>query len=480
MSSIRPLVTITILVVACAFLYVQINKGSLQPKPESSEAWNDEAQGVPPLATASVAPVTTESAAPAWGTNATPPAATTANAASTTEPTVTTATPDTTMPSSPAIPAMPQMPDLGTTASAEVGAAPQVTAPTTPAVTLPTDLPTNIPEARYPDQAPIDATDGQPAAPISGAPTTTPDVLQAATPEVSAATTPTQATATTPEEMNAAAAESAAVSSQPLTESPNPLRQTTPTTPDAGRYGTETTAAPTADAPTAAATTPVGSTFAEAWPTIQSLLDRGELAEAHQQLSRWYGDPSLTPTDTERVETLLSQLAGTVVYSTEHRLAPPHVVKQGETLQSIATQYNVPPQLLGKINGVTGNQVQLGQELKVVRGPFAAVADLGRNQLTLTVDGCYAGKFPITATAGQTISDGEWTVDRKTNDKAPGRAMLLRGSAPTPGTPGVTLIIASDTLPTTPADGMVIKVADKDAEELSDILSVGSRVVTRR
>ena len=37
-----------------------------------------------------------------------------------------------------------------------------------------------------------------------------------------------------------------------------------------------------------------------------------------------------------------------------------------------------------------------------------------------------------------------------------------------------------DDLVLAPADGMVIKVADKDAEELSDILSVGSRVVTRR
>jgi LysM repeat protein len=492
MSSIRPLVTITILVVACAFLYVQINKGSLQPKPEASEAWNDQPEGLPPLATASVAPVTTDSAAPTWGTNATPPTATTASEVPQTEPTVTTATPaevstatpDAAAPSSPAIPAMPEMPDLSSTASAEIGAAPQVTAPPTPAVTLPTDLPTNIPEARYPDQAPIDATGGQPPAPISAMPpaTVTPDPLQTATPEVSAPTAPTQATATTPEEMNAAAAASAGVSSQPLTESPNPLRQTDPTTPDAGRYGTDVTAAPASSAPSTAAATPVETSFTAAWPTIQAMLDRGELAEAHQQLSRWYGDPSLTPTDAERVDTLLSQLAGTVVYSTEHRLAPAHVVKQGENLEAIASQYNIPWQLLAKINGVAApNQVQPGQELKVVRGPFAAVVDLGRNQLTLTVDGRYAGKFPVTVTPGMSISDGEWTVDRKTNAQSPGRAMLLRGSAPTPGAPGTpTLIIASDTLPTTPADGMVIKVAAKDAEELSDILSVGSRVVTRR
>jgi hypothetical protein len=218
----------------------------------------------------------------------------------------------------------------------------------------------------------------------------------------------------------------------------------------------------------------------ESWPAIQAALDRGDLTLAHQQLSHWYGDPSLTPTDAERVETLLSQLAGTVVYSTEHRLAPAHVVKQGETLDSIAKQYNVPWQLLAKVNGVPApDQVRVGQELKVMRGPFNAVVDLARSQLTLMVDGRYAGKFPVNA-AGQTVADGEWVVGQKSNPKAPGRALLLQGSPVTPGAPPKLLIIASDTVPTTPADGTVIKVSAKDAEEISDILSVGSRVVTRR
>ncbi len=57
------------------------------------------------------------------------------------------------------------------------------------------------------------------------------------------------------------------------------------------------------------------------------------------------------PTDTQKVETLLSQLAGTVVYSTEHQLEPARVVKPGETLETIAKEYNVPWQLLAKING---------------------------------------------------------------------------------------------------------------------------------
>jgi hypothetical protein len=118
--------------------------------------------------------------------------------------------------------------------------------------------------------------------------------------------------------------------------------------------------------------------------------------------------------------------------------------------------------------------------LKVVRGPFSAVVDLSRNQLTLTVDDRYAGKFPITVSPGQTVHDGEWVVGRKSSEQAPGRALLLEGTPAAPGTPAPMLVIASESLTTTTADGTVIKVAAKDAEELSDILSIGSRVVTRR
>jgi murein DD-endopeptidase MepM/ murein hydrolase activator NlpD len=181
------------------------------------------------------------------------------------------------------------------------------------------------------------------------------------------------------------------------------------------------------------------------------------------------------------VETLLSQLAGTVVYSTEHRLAPPHVVKQGETLEAIAKEYNVPWQLLAKINGVAApDQVRVGQELKVVRGPFHAIVDLTRNQLTLSVDGRYAGRFAVAAAPGQTISEGEWIVKDKQITPTNERAIVLQSQTVTPGTPPTSLTIASAPAVVSSANGGAIHVAAKDAEDLSDILSVGSQVVIRR
>ena len=144
-------------------------------------------------------------------------------------------------------------------------------------------------------------------------------------------------------------------------------------------------------------TTPIGATaassFAASWPAIQSALDRRDLKQAHQLLSKWHGNESLTAAETEKVESLLSQLAGTVIYSTEHQLEPARVVKPSETLDAISKEYNVPSQLLAKINGIQPtDQLQPGRQLKVVRGPFAAVVDLHRSELTLTVDDRYAGQ----------------------------------------------------------------------------------------
>jgi LysM repeat protein len=237
---------------------------------------------------------------------------------------------------------------------------------------------------------------------------------------------------------------------------------------------------------------PAASTFASTWPAIQAALDRGELARAHQMLSPFHNDPALAPAESQRVETLLGQLAGTVVYSTEHQLGPARVVKAGETLETIAEECNVPWQLLAKINGVpAAGQIKPGRELKVVKGPFSAIVDLGRNELSLMVDGRYAGKFPVKAAAGSQISDGNWVVAEKQTLPAQqpvtqasynagpnaGRALVLHADSAggAPGGPALKISSAS-----TSTDPTTLQVSPQDAEELSDILSVGSRVTIRK
>ena len=140
----------------------------------------------------------------------------------------------------------------------------------------------------------------------------------------------------------------------------------------------------------------------------------GELSQALLLLSDWYGDPSLSPEEKQEVDSLLSQLAGSVVYSTEHRLEPPYLVQANERLEDIAKQYNVPWQLLAKINGIDRpDALQPGQKLKVVRGPFSALIDLSDRQMTLMLDRRYAGKFAVDIDPQATVEEGNWSVEQK-------------------------------------------------------------------
>ena len=62
------------------------------------------------------------------------------------------------------------------------------------------------------------------------------------------------------------------------------------------------------------------------------------------------------------MESLLGQLAGTVIYSTEHQLEPATRREARRNLETIAKEYNVPWQLLAKINGIPSpDRLQPGQ-----------------------------------------------------------------------------------------------------------------------
>jgi len=238
-----------------------------------------------------------------------------------------------------------------------------------------------------------------------------------------------------------------------------------------------------------------GSGFDQAMQEAEKLLQSNQLAEALLVLSRWYGHPKLSEQQHRQLVGLLDQLAGTVVYSRQHWLEPAHVVKPGETLQQIAQQYQVPWQLLAKINGILPPYtLQPGETLKVVRGPFHAEVDLGRMQLTLFVaGGRYAGRFPIGL--GQEIPPvpGEFGVVNKVVHPQyvpadPNQQPIEGGSPQNPL--GQRLIQLEQNLAIhgtndpsrigRSAQVGCIALRPKDMADVFDILSVGSKVVIRR
>ena len=144
------------------------------------------------------------------------------------------------------------------------------------------------------------------------------------------------------------------------------------------------------------------------------LLDQDRLADAHLAFSEWYGNPALTPEDETELIGLLDRLAGTVIYSRQHLLERPHEVQPGETLEHIASLYEVPWELLANINGIRDpKHLRTGEQLKVVRGPFNALVELDKFRLTLFVQGRYAGRFKIGVGKDKVTPEGEFTVWQK-------------------------------------------------------------------
>ncbi|MEO1497651.1 MAG: LysM peptidoglycan-binding domain-containing protein [Planctomycetota bacterium] len=205
------------------------------------------------------------------------------------------------------------------------------------------------------------------------------------------------------------------------------------------------------------------------WDNAQAALASGDLATAHRLLSKWRADERVAPPRRQEIDRLVSGLAGTLIYdSREHRLAPPHYVQPGETLQTIAKKYQVPWRLLAKINGVgSADAVKPGQSLKVVRGPFSAVVDEQAGEIVLMLGDAYAGRFPASVNL-PTGAAGQLRVQSKNEGATPGLVLSGGGGSLTMGA-GAGRYGAAD-----------VSLDASDAAEISDILSVGSLVTIRR
>ena len=132
-----------------------------------------------------------------------------------------------------------------------------------------------------------------------------------------------------------------------------------------------------------------------------------------------------------------------------------------------------------------------GAQLKVLRGPFNAVVHLDKHELTLMVQGRYAGRFAIGVGPDVPKLEGSYTVrDKRLNpiDQAAGGANF-QSSAPgvLPGNAWIGLgdrlgIHGTDDPQAVGRDDPsgAICVTQRDLQDLYGIVSVGSRVTIVR
>jgi len=143
---------------------------------------------------------------------------------------------------------------------------------------------------------------------------------------------------------------------------------------------------------------------------VDSLVRQDRIVEAHNALSTLYWkEQELRPLMKRRLEAIAAE-----IFRDPHRhVLPPYLVEPGDTLESIGTKYDIPWQYLGQLNRISPRELQAGQELKVIRGPFSAVVDLSRFELTIDVHGYFVHRYKIGIGEGDSTPVGTFEVQEK-------------------------------------------------------------------
>ena len=264
-----------------------------------------------------------------------------------------------------------------------------------------------------------------------------------------------------------------------------------PRTPD-GRGASAAAGASTASAagPEGVRFDPKEAMIERGWNEARAEVEAGKPRQALFILSRLYADPRLTAVDRRRLQDALDPLAAQVIYSQQHMLEQPFLVRRGDTLPAIAEQYRVPWQLLANINGVRDPEFLVpGTKLKVVRGPFRADVNLADQELTLHLNQLYAGRFPIAVGQDPSPTVGEFEIKAKSDGRefATGDGQVI--PAGHPANPYGTMFMdigrnlalhGSATAEDAAPNAGCISLSPRDALDVAGILSVGSTVTIRR
>ncbi len=163
-------------------------------------------------------------------------------------------------------------------------------------------------------------------------------------------------------------------------------------------------------------TTAVG--LEQAYTQATSFINQGNMSAALKTLSAFY-HADMSEAKRQELLTWLDSLAGKVIYSPEHLLdSNPYIVREGDSIRSIAQSWNVPAMLVYKINETTLRQGQFesGLELKQLKGPFRAEVNLSKNEMTMFLGDLYAGRFALDFGNDVAISEGEYRVQTKSEE----------------------------------------------------------------
>lgn len=219
-----------------------------------------------------------------------------------------------------------------------------------------------------------------------------------------------------------------------------------------------------------------------------ALQREDDVLAAHAELSGLYWK---YPEQRRFLTEELQRSARVIFLTADRNFSDPHIVAWGETLESIGRAYELPWQYLSRLNGIEPQDLQAGQSLKVVRGPFGAVVDLSSFTLTVHMHGWYVQHYRIGIGQNGRTPTGRFTVREKLENPTwynPDGGVV---EADDPENPlgeywlglgnhiGIHGTIDADSIGRAASRGC-LHLGDEDIREVFGLLGPGSEVVIRR
>jgi lipoprotein-anchoring transpeptidase ErfK/SrfK len=140
-------------------------------------------------------------------------------------------------------------------------------------------------------------------------------------------------------------------------------------------------------------------------------MQEGKRVEAREALSKLYLESR--GEQAARLRDLLNQANAELVFNPRCMDgAVVHVIQPGESLTTIAKKYHLTSRALKHLNGMTGDRIRAGRNLKVVPGPASAVAYKSEFRIVLLLNGVYVKEYPMGIGRDDTPTpDGTFVVE---------------------------------------------------------------------
>lgn len=121
-------------------------------------------------------------------------------------------------------------------------------------------------------------------------------------------------------------------------------------------------------------------------------LAAGETLAAHREFSKLYWNhKDLRPL----MQDTIDSTAKAIFFQSKPHYIEPYIIQEGDRLEVIAKKYQLSWEYLAKLNRTEPRRIQIGQKLKVVKGPFGAVVDLKDFALTIHLQGYYVKRYVV-------------------------------------------------------------------------------------